>query len=66
MTLSLLMRRAGIRSSCAASVYRWANGEVEPKLSHFERVMVALEAQLAIEEDVLRLREARRLPEAAE
>lgn len=66
MTLSLLMKRAGIRSSCAASVYRWASGDVEPKLSHFERVMGALEAQLAIEEDVLRLRALLRLPEAAE
>lgn len=64
LTLSLLMKRVGMSVPQQASVYRWANGAVDPQLSHYERVMAELEAQLKIEE--ARLREALRLPEAAE
>ena len=54
LNLAELLRRAHVPATVRSTVYRWADGSVDPKLSRFEAVMSAIEARLAIEEDKLR------------
>ncbi len=54
LTLAELLRRAGVPAASRSTVYRWADGSVDPKLSRFDAVMSALEARLATEENKLR------------
>ena len=54
LTLVSMVGTPEVPATVRSTVYRWADGSVDPKLSRFEAVMSAIEARLAIEEDKLR------------
>jgi len=55
MRLKDILERGNITTASLSTIYRWANGTVDPRLSLYEAVMSAIESTIAAEEARLRI-----------